>query len=61
MFGKLLRAAYDTATLPVAAAADFVTLGGALTDREEPYTIEKAKRIVDDVLTAGDDLVNDDR
>lgn len=60
MFGKLLRTAYDTATLPVAAAADFVTLGGVLTDREEPYTIEKAKRIVDDVLTAGDDLVNDD-
>lgn len=55
MFGKLLRAAYDTATLPVAVAADFVTIGGALTDRE-PYTVEKAKRIVDDVLTAGDDL-----
>ncbi|MBQ0707740.1 MULTISPECIES: hypothetical protein [Brucella/Ochrobactrum group] len=56
MFGKLLRAAYDTATLPVAVAADFATMGGALTDRDEPYTVEKAKRIVDDVLTAGDDL-----
>ncbi len=56
MFGKLMRAAYDTATLPVAVAADIVTCGGALSDREEPYTVEKAKRIVDDVLTAGDDL-----
>lgn len=57
MFGKLIRAAYDTVTLPVAVAADLVTCGGALSDRDEPYTVEKAKRIVDDVLTAGDDLV----
>lgn len=56
MFGKILRAAYNTATLPVAVAADLVTCGGALNDRKEPYTVEKTKRIVDDVLTAGDDL-----
>lgn len=56
MLGKLFRAAYDIATLPVAAVADVVTLGGALVDKEQPYTVEKAKRIVDDLLTAGDDL-----
>lgn len=58
MFGKLLRAAYDTVTLPVAVAADIVTMGGAINDRDEPYTVEKTKRIVDDVLTAGDDLAD---
>lgn len=56
MLGKIIRAAYDTATLPVAVAADVVTCGGALNDRKEPYTVEKAKRIVNDVLTAGDNL-----
>jgi len=58
MFGKLLRAAYDTATLPVTIAADSVTAFGALSGKEQPYTVEKAKRIVNDVLTAGDDLAS---
>lgn len=45
MFGKLFNAAVDVATLPVSAAVDAVTLGGALVDRDEPYTVSKAKRI----------------
>lgn len=45
MFGKLISTVVDVATLPVSAAVDVVTLGGALVDRDEPYTVSKAKRI----------------
>ncbi|OWV98438.1 MULTISPECIES: hypothetical protein [unclassified Rhizobium] len=45
MFGKLISLAVDTVTLPVSVAVDVVTLGGALVDRPEPYTVSKAKRI----------------
>lgn len=45
MFRKLLQVATDVVTLPVSAAVDVVTLGGALVDRDEPYTVSKAKRL----------------
>lgn len=45
MFGKLLKVATDVVTLPVSVAVDAVTLGGALVDRDEPYTVSKARRI----------------
>lgn len=48
MFDRLFRAAVDTVTLPVSVAADVVTLGGALVDRKEPYTVSKAKRLGND-------------
>lgn len=45
MFGKLISTVVDVATLPVSVAVDAVTLGGALVDRDEPYTVSKTKRI----------------
>lgn len=48
---RAVRAATDIATLPVSAAVDVATLGGALVDREEPYTVTKAKRLVEDAKT----------
>jgi hypothetical protein len=45
MFGKLLETVVDVATLPVAVAADVVTMGGAMTDKREPYTVTKVSRI----------------
>lgn len=45
MFDKLFKAAVGIITLPVDVAADVVTMAGALTDRDEPYTVSKAKRI----------------
>ena len=45
---RAVRAAVDVATLPVSAAVDVVTLGGALVDREEPYTVTKVKRLGED-------------
>ena len=34
---------------PLAIAADFVTLGGSLTDKNEPYTSTAIKKIVKNV------------
>ncbi|WP_160330132.1 hypothetical protein [Rhizobium altiplani] len=48
MFDRLIKAAVDVATIPVSVAVDVVTLGGALIDRPEPYTVSKAKRLVKD-------------
>lgn len=38
MLGDLFKAALAVVTVPVAVAADVVTLGGSLTDKDEPYT-----------------------
>ena len=45
---RTVRATVDVVTLPVSAAVDVVTLGGALVDRDEPYTVSKVKRLTDD-------------
>lgn len=50
MLGKLARIAVDTVTLPVAVAADVLTLGTAVVDRGDLYTTAKAKRIADDTV-----------
>ena len=45
MFDSLYKAAKlatNVATLPVSVAADTLTLGGALTDRDECYTASKS-------------------
>lgn len=61
MFGRLVRMAVDTVTLPVTVVADVITLGGDLTDRREPYTVSKAKRIIDDGEKAMESLIGDDK
>jgi hypothetical protein len=52
---KGMETVVDVVRLPVSAVADAVTLFGALTEREEPYTVTNIKQIVDDVesLTEG--------
>lgn len=49
MFGmleSLTKAALGVVTVPVAVAADAVTLGGALTDKDEPYTASAVSDMV---------------
>lgn len=49
MFGmleSLTKAALGVVTVPVAVAADVVTLGGALTDKDEPYTASAVSDVV---------------
>lgn len=47
MLVNLAKIAVDVATLPVAAAADIVTLGGELTDRHESYSVTRVKSIAE--------------
>ena len=54
MFGKLLKAAVGIVTLPVDIAADFLTLGGAINEKPEPYTSAKLKRIYRDIDEASE-------
>ena len=49
MFDNLLRAAIGVVTLPVDVVADVVTLGGALTDKKEPYTASKARSVMKNI------------
>lgn len=56
MFGmleSLTKAAVGVVTTPVALVADAITLGGALTEQEKPYTaqhLEKVKDNLDEAL-----------
>ena len=55
MFGileSITKAAVGVVTLPVSVVADVVTLGGALTDKKEPYTATTASDIVKNLSNA---------
>jgi hypothetical protein len=56
LLGKLVETTVDVVTLPVAVAADVVTMGGALNDRERPYTVDKAGRIIKNTVDAVETL-----
>jgi hypothetical protein len=49
---NLTKAVIGAATLPVTAAADIVTLGGATTDKERTYTGERLGDIMDNLKEA---------
>lgn len=49
MFGmleSLTKAALGVVTIPVGLVADVVTMGGALTDKDEPYTATAVSDVV---------------
>lgn len=55
MFGLiegLAKAAVGVVTLPVQVAADVVTMGGALTDKEKPYTAEGISNVMQNLENA---------
>jgi hypothetical protein len=52
MLGSLAKAAVAVVTVPVAAVADVVTLGGTLNDRRETYTGEAVGDFVDNLKDA---------
>ena len=55
MFGmieSIAKAAVAVVTVPVAVVADVVTLGGALTDKDKPYTAEAVEDLVDNLKDA---------
>lgn len=56
MFGilnSLAKAAVNVVTAPVAVVADVVTLGGALTDKRQPYTADVVSDLVQNLKDAG--------
>ena len=46
---QLTKTVLDVVTTPVDIAKDVVTMGGALTDDDEPVTFKKMKKIYKDV------------
>ena len=55
MFGmieSIAKAAVAVVTVPVAVVADVVTLGGALTDKDQPYTADAVSDLVDNLKDA---------
>lgn len=58
-FFKMLGVlAIDTITAPIAVIKDVATLGGAITDQDEPYTVQKVKQISDDVDIIRENLID---
>ena len=47
MLKSLTKVALSPVDVAVSVVADCVTLGGALNDKKEPYTVSAAKRLVD--------------
>ena len=53
MLGDLFKAVVGTVIeTPLAVVADVVTLGGALTDKNEPYTATAVKNVLENVENA---------
>ena len=52
MLESLAKAACAVVTVPVSVVADVVTMGGALTDKEKPYTAEAIGDLVDNLKDA---------
>lgn len=50
MLDSLFKAAVGLVVeTPIAMAADVLTLGGAITERDEPHTVSALKRVVQNV------------
>lgn len=52
MLESLAKAATAVVTVPVGVVADVITLGGALTDKDRPYTAEAIGGLVDNLKDA---------
>lgn len=45
IFGKLVNLAITTLETPIAVVKDVATMGGVLSDKDEPYTQEKLREL----------------
>ena len=52
MLGSLVKAAAAVVTVPVSLVADVVTLGGACTDKDRPYTADAVSDLVQNLKDA---------
>ena len=58
LLGSLLKTTIHVATTPLEVVKDVVTMGGVLTEQDEPYTVQRGKKLVDD-MKEGEDEVDD--
>jgi len=56
ILSKLTKTLIHTATTPIDIVKDVVTLGGAITEEDEPYTLQKAKKILEDIDELGNEI-----
>jgi len=56
LFGKFTKTVLHTVSTPIDVVKDMATLGGAITDEEESYTVKKAKKIISDIEEIGDEI-----
>lgn len=50
MFGNLLKAVVGVVIeTPIALVADVITMGGACTDQDKPYTAQALAKVMDNV------------
>jgi hypothetical protein len=49
---NITKATIGVAILPIDVAADIVTLGAAMTDKERPYTAERLSKVMDNLNEA---------
>lgn len=54
VFNSLAKAALGTVKLPVDLVADIATMGGALTDKDKPYTVEGLEKVYENLEKAVD-------
>lgn len=50
---SVTKVAVNVVTLPVSVVADVVTMGGAMTDKDKPYTAETISDLVKNLKDAG--------
>lgn len=56
ILGKAFKTITHTMSTPVDVIKDIVTLGGVITGEEEPHTIQKIKKIIDDIDELGEEI-----
>ena len=56
LFGKILGTVFDTVTSPIEIVKDIGTMGGVLTDEDEPYTLKRLKKLAKDTEDIREEL-----
>ena len=58
LFKKLIKTSLNVVSTPIDIVKDVATMGGALTDQDEPYTVKKAKKILENTEEVQDEIDN---
>jgi uncharacterized protein Yka (UPF0111/DUF47 family) len=56
LLGSLLKTTIHVATTPLEVVKDVATLGGVLTDQDEPYAVQRIKKLARDIQEVEDEV-----